>query len=59
MNASISNRHTVGDALVQYLHELGVRQAYGVLSIHNMPLLDALGRDGRIRFRTIQGAHHD
>lgn len=55
MNASISSQHTVGDALVQYLHRLGVRQAYGVLSIHNMPLLDALGRDGRIRYVGARG----
>ncbi|VCU71007.1 Acetolactate synthase isozyme 1 large subunit [Pigmentiphaga humi] len=55
MSASTVNRHTVGDALAQYLHALGVRQAYGVLSIHNMPLLDALGRDGRIRYIGARG----
>ena len=50
-----SSIHTVGDAVVDYLHRLGVRQAFGVLSIHNMPLLDALGRDGRIRYVGARG----
>ncbi len=46
---------TVGDALVSYLSHLGVQQAYGVLSIHNMPLLDALGRHGKIRYIGARG----
>ena len=46
---------TVGDAIVDYLHRLGVEHAFGVLSIHNMPLLDALGRDGRIRYVGARG----
>lgn len=50
-----STTYTVGDAVVEYLHRLGVRHAFGVLSIHNMPLLDALGRDGRIRYVGARG----
>ncbi|NYE24856.1 acetolactate synthase-1/2/3 large subunit [Pigmentiphaga litoralis] len=46
---------TVGDAIVDYLHRLSVEHAFGVLSIHNMPLLDALGRDGRIRYVGARG----
>ena len=41
---------TVGDLVAAYLELLGVRCAFGVLSIHNMPLLDALSRRGSIRF---------
>lgn len=55
MSAGPLERFTVGDALASYLAGLGVRQAYGVLSIHNMPLLDALGRDGRIRYICARG----
>ena len=46
---------TVGDAIVSYLHRLGVEHAFGVLSIHNMPILDALGGDGRIRYVGARG----
>lgn len=46
-----------GDALVDLLVELGVDAAFGVVSIHNQPLVDALER--RLRFvpmRHEQGA---
>lgn len=46
---------TLGDALARYLSSLGVQQAYGVLSIHNMPLLDALGRHGSLRYVGARG----
>ena len=48
-------RTTVGDHVAAYLEALGVRCAFGVLSIHNMPLLDALSRAGRIRFVPARG----
>ncbi len=46
---------TVSDHLVACLEQLGIRCAFGVLSIHNMPLLDAMGRRGRIRFVPARG----
>ena len=46
---------TVGDQVAAYLEQLGVRCAFGVLSIHNMPLLDALSRRGSIRFVCARG----
>ena len=46
---------TVGEALVSCLEELQVAAAFGVVSIHNMPILDALHRRGRIRFVTARG----
>jgi acetolactate synthase-1/2/3 large subunit len=48
-------RNTVGDHVAAYLEALGVRCAFGVLSIHNMPLLDALSRAARIRFVPARG----
>lgn len=42
----------VGDAIAHALAELGVTTVFGVISIHNMPILDALARQGRIRFVT-------
>ena len=40
----------VGDLIAHALAELGVTTIFGVISIHNMPILDAIARQGRIRF---------
>jgi len=40
----------VGEALAVFLENLKVRVAFGVISIHNMPILDAIHRRGAIRF---------
>lgn len=46
---------TVGDLLVRLLEHWQVRHAFGVISIHNMPILDPLGTRGRIRFVPARG----
>lgn len=46
---------TVGDAIARALADLGVTTAFGVISIHNMPILDAIARQGRIRFVPARG----
>ena len=46
---------TVGDFIAHYLAEIGVTTAFGVISIHNMPILDAIARQGRIRFVPARG----
>lgn len=46
---------TVGELVVRYLHACGVRTAFGVISIHNMPILDAFHRLGQIRFVSARG----
>jgi acetolactate synthase-1/2/3 large subunit len=45
----------VGDLIAAALAELGVTHAFGVISIHNMPILDAIARQGRIRFVPARG----
>ena len=45
----------VGDLLARTLAELGVTTVFGVISIHNMPILDAIARQGRIRFVPARG----
>jgi acetolactate synthase-1/2/3 large subunit len=45
----------VGDLLASALADIGVTHAFGVISIHNMPLLDAIARQGRIRFIPARG----
>jgi acetolactate synthase-1/2/3 large subunit len=45
----------VGDLVAAALADLGVTHAFGVISIHNMPILDAIARQGRIRFTPARG----
>ncbi|MBY0336221.1 MAG: hypothetical protein K2X11_06380, partial [Acetobacteraceae bacterium] len=45
----------VGDLIATALAELGVTTCFGVISIHNMPILDAIARQGRIRFVPARG----
>jgi acetolactate synthase I/II/III large subunit len=47
--------HPVGDAIAAALADMGVTTVFGVISIHNMPILDAIGRQGRIRFVPARG----
>ncbi len=46
---------TVGELAIRYLEHLGTSAAFGVVSIHNMPILDAINRRGRIRFVPARG----
>lgn len=46
---------TVGEAIARTLAEMGVTTVFGVISIHNMPILDAIARQGRIRFVPARG----
>lgn len=46
---------TVGHAIAAFLERCGVRAAFGVISIHNMPILDAIAERGAIRFVPARG----
>jgi acetolactate synthase-1/2/3 large subunit len=48
-------RETVGAAIARYLADIGVETVFGVISIHNMPILDAIAAQGRIRFVPARG----
>lgn len=52
---AIQQTDTVGDFIARYLAEIGVTTMFGVISIHNMPILDAVARQGRIRFVPARG----
>ena len=41
---------TVGAVVAAFLEKCGVRAAFGVISIHNMPILDAFAQRGVVRF---------
>ena len=61
----MTERITVGELIARFLEDAGVATAFGVISIHNMPILDAFGRRGKIRndrgygvIRNIQDAQY-
>lgn len=53
--ASTPTGETVGELVARYLADIGVETVFGVISIHNMPILDALATQGRIRFVPARG----
>ena len=53
--AIATREEPVGDLIARTLAEAGVKYAFGVISIHNMPILDAILRQGLIRFIPARG----
>jgi acetolactate synthase I/II/III large subunit len=51
----VSIAEPVGDLISHALAEIGVTTVFGVISIHNMPILDAIARHNRIRFVPARG----
>ena len=51
----MSNKTTVGELIAAFLEQCGVRTAFGVISIHNMPILDAINSRGKIRYVGARG----
>ena len=41
---------TAGEIAAAFLERCGVEHAFGVISIHNMPILDAIAKRGKVRF---------
>jgi len=46
---------TVGELVARFLESSGLETAFGVISIHNMPILDAIGQRGKMRFIAARG----
>ena len=46
---------TTADAVVQELVNAGVKVAFGIVSIHNLPIYQAIHRDGNIQLITARG----
>jgi acetolactate synthase I/II/III large subunit len=46
---------TVADMIAAGLAGMGVKTVFGVISIHNMPILDAIARQGKLRFVPARG----
>ncbi|MBR0645473.1 thiamine pyrophosphate-binding protein [Plastoroseomonas hellenica] len=48
-------QYTVGDMVAEFLTRIGVTTAFGIVSVHNIPMLDAIGRRNAIRFVMARG----
>ena len=55
MTSTATPRITVGELAARFLEACGVRAAFGVISIHNMPILDAFHVRQKIRFVSARG----
>lgn len=51
----MSNNYTVADLVAEFLDACGVTTAFGIVSVHNIPMLDAIGRRNAIRFVAPRG----
>ncbi|PVZ81766.1 thiamine pyrophosphate-binding protein [Serratia sp. S1B] len=51
----MSEKITVGEAIARTLEQYQVAAIYGVISIHNLPVADAIGQRGVIRFVPARG----
>ena len=55
MTTNVQMEYTTADAVVAELVRAGVEVVFGVVSIHNMPIYDALLREGSIRIVCSRG----
>lgn len=51
----MNEKITVGEAIARTLEQYQVAAIYGVISIHNLPVADAIGQRGAIRFVPARG----
>jgi acetolactate synthase-1/2/3 large subunit len=47
--------YTVADLVAEFLSQCNVATAFGIVSVHNIPMLDAIGRRNAIRFMMARG----
>ncbi|MFO1026492.1 MAG: thiamine pyrophosphate-binding protein [Acetobacteraceae bacterium] len=51
----MSSDYTVGDLVAEFLTACGVTTVFGIASVHNIPMLDGIGRRNAIRFVMTRG----
>ena len=54
-NVGDAAAYTIGDLIAEFLAAAGVTTAFGIVSVHNIPILDAIGRRNSIRFVPARG----
>lgn len=51
----MSGSYNVGDLVAEFISLCGVNTAFGIVSVHNIPMLDGIGRRNAIRFVMTRG----
>ena len=51
----MTSQYNVGDLVAEFLSLCGVTTAFGIVSVHNIPMLDGIGRRNAIRFVMTRG----
>ncbi len=51
----MTSEYNVGDLVAEFLSACGISTAVGIVSIHNIPMLDGIGRRNAIRFVMARG----
>ncbi len=51
----MTSEYNVGDLVAEFLSACGISTAVGVVSIHNIPMLDGIGRRNAVRFVMARG----
>lgn len=51
----MSGSYNVGDLVAEFLSACGVPTAFGIVSVHNIPMLDAIARRNAVRFVMARG----
>ena len=52
----MASDYAMGDPVAEFLTQCGVTTAFGIASVHNIPILDAIGRRNAIRFVMARGS---
>ncbi|MCB1509896.1 MAG: thiamine pyrophosphate-binding protein [Hyphomicrobiaceae bacterium] len=47
--------YNVGDLVAEFIHQVGIDTVFGVVSVHNIPMVDALGRRNTVRIVPARG----
>ena len=48
-------QYTVADLVAEFLPRIGVTTAFGIVSVHNIPMLDAIGKRNTLRYVMARG----
>ncbi|MGI9477670.1 MAG: thiamine pyrophosphate-binding protein [Hyphomicrobiaceae bacterium] len=47
--------YNVGDLVAEFIHQVGIEVVFGVVSVHNIPMMDGLGRRNTVRLFPARG----
>src|SRR3546814_1892136 len=51
----MTSSYNVGDLVAEFIAQCGVSTVFGIISVHNIPMLDAIARRNAVRFVTSRG----